>query len=137
MSVHNSSNKNNVLILYRVKVDDSNVVEQCLKALLKKQMYNRKEYYTISINNAIKTINKCIKLTKSKKISEDKYYLNMIKQNKITSNINEYGIEILFDSSEEINDSKILLGGIYNDNLLNYDDIIFINQINDIIFNLF
>lgn len=31
MGVHNSSDKNNVLILYRVKVDDSDVVEQCLK----------------------------------------------------------------------------------------------------------
>lgn len=137
MNVHNSSNKNNVLILYRVKVDDSDVVEQCLKALLKKQMYNRKEHYIISINNAIKTINKCIKLTKSKKISEDKYYLDMIKQKKISSNINEYGIEILFDSSEEINESKILLGGVNDEKLLNYDDIIFINQINNMIFNLF
>ncbi len=79
MCVHNSSNKDNVLILYRIKVDDSYVVEQCLKALLKKQMYNRKEYYKISLNNAIKRINKCVKLTKSKKISEDKYYLKMIK----------------------------------------------------------
>jgi hypothetical protein len=52
INVYNSSNKNNVLILYRVKVDYSDVVEQCLKALLKK-MYNRKEHYTISINNAI------------------------------------------------------------------------------------
>lgn len=136
MSVHNSSNKNNVLILYRVKVDDSDVIEQCLKALLKKQMYNRKEHYTISINNAIKTINKCIKLTKSKKISEDKYYLNMIKQKKLTSNVNKYGIEILFDSSEEINKSKILLGGVCDENLLNYDNIIFINEINDVIINL-
>ena len=41
-------------------------------------MYNRKEHYTISITNAVKTINKCIKLTK--KISEDKYYLSMIKK---------------------------------------------------------
>lgn len=136
MSVHNSSNKDNVLILYRVRVDDSEVVEQCLKALLKKQMYNRKEHYKISINNAIKTINKCIKLTKTKKISDDKYYLDMIKQKKITSDVNEYGIEILFDSSEEINKSKILLGGVYNENLLNYDNIIFINQINDNIINL-
>lgn len=137
MSVHNSSNKDNVLILYRVKVDDSDVVEQCLKSLLKKQMYNRKEHYKISINNAIKTINKCIKLTKSKKISEDKYYLDMIKKKKITSNVNEYGIEILFDSSEEINDSKILLGGVDNEKILNYDDLILVNKIHKIIFNLF
>jgi prophage antirepressor-like protein len=140
MSVHNSSNKNNVLILYRVKVDDADVVEQCLKALLKKQMYNRKEHYKISINDAVKTINKCIKLTKSKKISEDKYYLDMIKQNKITKNINEYGIEILFDT-EQIN--NILLGGNsslnnINDmiNIINYDDYIFMNEIHNIIINL-
>lgn len=139
MGVHNSSNKNNVLILYRVKVDDSDVVEQCLKALLKKQMYNRKEHYTISINDAIKTINKCIKLTKSKKISEDKYYLDMIKENKLTRNINEYGIEILFDNEEnkDLNKNKILLGGADNEKVLNYDDIIFVNFIHNIIFNLF
>jgi hypothetical protein len=103
-------------------------------------MYNRKEHYKISINDAVKTINKCIKLTKSKKISEDKYYLDMIKQNKITKNINEYGIEILFDT-EQIN--NILLGGNsslnnINDmiNIINYDDYIFMNEIHNIIINL-
>jgi len=135
MGVHNSSNKDNVLILYRVKVDDFDVIEQCLKALLKKQMYNRKEHYTISINNAIKTINKCIKLTKCKKISEDKYYLDMIKENKLTRNISEYGIEILFDSIDEINNSRVLLGG--DKKILNYDNIILVNKIHNIIFNLF
>jgi ATP-dependent Lon protease len=137
MSVHNSSNKDNVLILYRVKVDDSDVVEQCLKALLKKQMYNHKEHYKISINDAVKTINKCIKLTKTKKISEDKYYLDMIKQNKLTKNINEYGIQILFETNKNNN---ILSGGNINDNYTNtikYDDYIFINDIHNIIFNLF
>lgn len=138
MCVHNSSNKNNVLILYRVKVDDADVVEQCLKALLKKQMYNKKEYYKISINNAVKTINKCIKLTKSKKISEDKYYLNMIKQKKITKNINEYGIEILFDTNKKMN-KNVLLGGMIedNNNIFNYDDLFFINKFYDITINLF
>ena len=62
----------------------------------------------------------------------------MIKENKLTSNINEYGIEILFDSSTEINNNnKILKGGFDNDKLLNYDDLIFINKIHKIIFNLF
>lgn len=137
MKTHNSSNKDNVLILYRVKVDDSDVVEQCLKALLKKQMYNKKEHYNISINNAVKTINKCIVLTKSKKISEDKYYLDMIKQNKLTKNINEYGIEIIFDINDNNN---ILSGGDINNDYMNsikYDDYIFINNIHNIIFNLF
>lgn len=100
-------------------------------------MYNHKEHYNISINNAVKTINKCIKLTKSKKISEDKYYLDMIKQNKLTKNINEYGIEILFDINENNN---ILSGGNINNDFMNsikYDDYIFINNIMNIIFNLF
>jgi hypothetical protein len=140
ISTHNSSNKNNVLILYRVRVDDSDVVELCLKALLKKQMYNRKEHYKISINDAVKTINKCIKLTKSNKISEDKYYIDMIKHNKLTTNINEYGIEILFDSdninNNNIDNNNILLGGM-PDNLINYDDLIFINELYSTIFNLF
>ena len=122
MGTHNTSHKDNVIILYRIKVDDSDVVEQCLKALLKKQMYNKKEHYKISINNAVKTINKCIKLTKTKKISEDKYYLDMIKQNKLTKNINEYGIEILFDTNET-NNNNILLGGNGN-YTMKYDDYI-------------
>jgi Na+/phosphate symporter len=141
MKVHNSSNKDNVLILYRIKVDDSDVVKQCLKALLKKQMYNKKEFYKISINDAVKTINKCVKLTKSKKISEDKYYLDMIKQNKLTKNINEYGIEILFDNKYD--NKNILMGGmstdndIFNNDIFNYDDLFFINKIHDMIINLF
>jgi hypothetical protein len=45
MGVHNLSNKDNVLILY--KVDNSYIIEQYLKALLKKQIYNRKEHYRI------------------------------------------------------------------------------------------
>ena len=106
-------------------------------------MYNKKEHYIISINDAVKTINKCIKLTNSKKLSEDKYYLDMIKEKKITKNINEYGIEILFDT-EEKNDDKILLGGTemndnildYN-NILDYDNIIFVNKIYNTILNLF
>ncbi len=137
MGVHNSSDKNNVLILYRVKVDDHDVVEQCLKALLKKQMNNRKEHYNISINNAVKTINKCIKLTKTHKISEDKYYLEMIKKNEISRNINQYGIEILFDSNEN---NDVLLGGNNQQQQQcqhNYDDYIFINNIHNIIFKLF
>ena len=133
MSTHNTSNKDNVLILYRVRVDDSDVVEQCLKALLKKQMYNKKEHYKISINDAVKTINKCIKLTKSKKISEDKYYLDMIRENKLTSNIDEYGIEILFDINKI--DNKILFGG--SRDIIEYDDYVLINDIYDKIINLF
>lgn len=99
-------------------------------------MYNRKEHYIISINNAIKTINKYIKLTKSKKISEDKYFLDMIKQNELTSNIKEYGMEILFDSNEELYNSNVLLGGD-NEKILNYDDIILVKKFHKIIFNLF
>ena len=97
-------------------MDDVDVVEQCLKALLKKKMYNKKEHYKISINDAVKTIYKCIKLTK---------------------NINEYGIEILFDINEIIN-KNILLGGMIEDNnILNYDDLFFINKIHNTIINLF
>jgi hypothetical protein len=61
----------------------------------------------------------------------------MIKQNKLATNINEYGIEILFDSTEKINNSKILLGGLDDDKVLNYDDILLVNNFHNIIFNLF
>lgn len=36
LATHNSSHKDDVLVLYRVEVDDNDVVEQCLNALLKK-----------------------------------------------------------------------------------------------------
>jgi len=65
-----------------------------------------------------------------------KYYLDMINQKNLTKNINEYGIEILFDNED--NSKNILLGGMnINYNICNYDDLFFINKIHDVIINLF
>lgn len=52
--------------------------------------------------------------------------MDIIKEKKITKNINEYGIEILFDSTNKINISKVLLGG--DTKVLNYEDIILVNK---------
>jgi hypothetical protein len=50
-------------------------VENCLKGLLSKKVYrSHREYYNITLTEAIQTIKKCIKLTGSKLISEDKFY---------------------------------------------------------------
>jgi hypothetical protein len=61
----------------RVKVNDISAVENCLKGLLSKKVYRSyKEYYEVTLKEAIKTIKKCIKLSGSTLISEDKYYLD-------------------------------------------------------------
>jgi prophage antirepressor-like protein len=128
ISVHNSSHSHNVIILYRVRVNNNNVVEQCVKSLLNKQAINNKEFFNISLKGAINTINKCIKLTKSKKISEDKYFLDMIKNNKLSRNIN-LNVEIIFN-----NDKKSLQGGSYINNNKSYDDYILIQKLYDKVF---
>lgn len=75
MSTYNTGQKDNTIILYRVKTNDISAVENCLKGLLSKKVYRSyKEYYNITLKEAINTIKKCIKLTGSKLISEDKFY---------------------------------------------------------------
>jgi len=128
LATHNSSHKDNVFVLYRVKVDDNQVVEQCLKALLKKQRYNKKEFFKITLKNAIKNIKKCIRLTKTEKLSEDNYYLELLKKNKLSRYVNNYAIEILFDGEEE---NEKLIGG---SNINNYDDYVLINDMYSKIF---
>ena len=129
IGTHNSSHGHNVFILYRVKVNNNNVVEQCIKSLLNKQSINNKEFFNISLKNAIKTINKCIKLTKSIKISEDNYYLDMIKDNKISRSSNSLNVEILFGSG-----NNELQGGGYINNNKSYDDFILIKNLYDKVF---
>ena len=128
IGTHNSSHGHDVFILYRVEVDNNNVVEQCIKSLLNKQSINNKEFFNISLKKAIDTINKCIKLTKSKKISEDKYYLDMIKENKLSRNKN-FTVEILFGSG-----NNELQGGSYINNNKSYDDYILIKNLYDKVF---
>ena len=75
-----------------------------------------------------------------------KQLINIVNDYKIYPNaqpyslfINEYGIEILFDTNET-NNNNILLGGNVNykpNYTMKYDDYIFINEIYNIIFNLF
>jgi prophage antirepressor-like protein len=115
MNTHNTVTKDNVLILYRVKVSNATAVENCLKGLLNHEVYrSNREHYKISLAEAIKVINRSIKLTlwvilgkrrtKTKKISEDKYYKTMnMSEEKQRRNIkfmaggeiNEEGSEII------------------------------------------
>ena len=77
MSTYNTSVKDNVIILYRVKVNDISAVENCLKSLLSKKVYrSHKEYYEVTLREAIQTIKRCIKLSGSTIMSEDKFYLD-------------------------------------------------------------
>jgi hypothetical protein len=77
MSTYNTGTKDNSIVLYRAKVNDISAVENCLKSLLSKKVYRSyREYYKVTLNEAIKTIKKCIKLSGSTLISEDKYYKN-------------------------------------------------------------
>jgi prophage antirepressor-like protein len=78
MNTYDTGTKDNVLILYRVKVSNAIAVENCLKGLLNHEVYrSNREHYKISLIDAVKAINECIIFTKTKKISEDKYYKTM------------------------------------------------------------
>lgn len=75
LNTYNSGIKDNTIVLYRAKTNDISAVENCLKGLLSKKVYRSyREYYNITLREAIQTIKKCIKLTGSRLISEDKFY---------------------------------------------------------------
>lgn len=77
MATYNTSVKDNVIVLYRAKVNDISAIENCLKGLLSKKVYRSyKEYYEVTLDEAIKTVKKCIKLTGSTLMEEDKFYLD-------------------------------------------------------------
>lgn len=98
----NTAHKDEVYVLYKAKVDDISAVENCLKGMLSKQLYrSNREHYVITLDDAIKMIKKCIKLTKSKLIQEEKLYENHInKKYKET-------IKKLSRSATKIEDEKI------------------------------
>ena len=75
ISTYNTGHKDNTIILYRAKTNDISAVENCLKGLLSKKVYRSyREYYNITLKDAISTIRKCIKLSGSILLSEDKLY---------------------------------------------------------------
>ena len=115
INTYNTGQKDNTIILYRAKTDDLPAVENCLKGLLSKQVYrSRKEYYNITLKNAIKTIKKCIKLTGSKLLSEDKFY-HKYKLSK-TEKLNgfNYGIHNIKCNIEQQNGGSYKLYDYYN-----------------------
>ena len=63
ISTYNTGLKDNTIVLYRAKVNDISAVENCLKSLLSKVVYRSyREYYEITLNDAIKTIKKMYKI---------------------------------------------------------------------------
>jgi hypothetical protein len=110
MSTYNTGVKDNSIVLYRAKVNDISAVENCLKSLLSKKVYRSyREYYKVTLNEAIKTIKKCIKLSGSTLISEDKYHKNFkLKRSSVLNgftinvndecDINQIGGEYDFDT---------------------------------------
>ena len=103
MATYNTSVKDDVIVLYRAKVDDISAVENCLKGLLSKKVYRSyKEYYEVTLKEAIKTVKKCIKLSGSTLMSEDKYYLDY-KMNRSTA-LN--GFQINVNNCNEQNDGS-------------------------------
>jgi len=140
----NTSTPDNVIILYRAKIDDISAVENCLKGMLSKQVYrSNREYYQISLKDAIKMIKLCIKLTKSKLISEDNLYKNYIKKELTTNvarsktNILDQKINIIFDNES---DNIEQIGGSYIETDTNndiYNDIIILYKLNKMVFRIF
>jgi hypothetical protein len=93
MSTYNTSIKDNVIVLYRAKVNDISAVENCLKGLLSKKVYRSyKEYYEVTLSEAIKTIKRCITLSGTTLMSEDKFYLDY-KMSRLTA-LNGFEINV-------------------------------------------
>jgi len=110
MSTYNTSVKDNVIVLYRAKVNDISAVENCLKSLLSKKVYrSHREYYEVTLSEAIKTIKRCITLSGSTLLSEDKLYLNF----KMSRSTKLNGFEINVNNCNEQN-------GGFNDNEMEY-----------------
>jgi prophage antirepressor-like protein len=98
MSTYNTSVKDNVIVLYRAKVDDISAVENCLKSRLSKKVYRSyKEYYEVTLSEAIETIKICIKFSGTTLISEDKFYLDY----KMSRSTQLNGFEINFSSCND------------------------------------
>jgi prophage antirepressor-like protein len=108
MGTINTSHKDDVLILYRVEVDDITAVENCLKGMLSKQLYrSNREHYIITLNEAIKMIKKCIKLTQSKLISQDKFYKKHIaKISRLKKDIFEQKIDFMLEDDNDDNNNN-------------------------------
>ena len=110
MSTYNTSVKDNVIVLYRAKVNAISAVENCLKSLLSKKVYRSyKEYYEVTLSEAIHTIKRCIKLSGTTLMSEDKFYLDF----KISRSIPLNGFEI------NVNNCNEQSGG-FNENEIEY-----------------
>jgi prophage antirepressor-like protein len=121
---YNTATKDNTIVLYRVRVNDISAVENYIKALLSKNVYrSRKEYYKVSLYDAIKIIKKCIKLSQSKLISEDKFYKKFILSKSEPLN----GFQIQLDNYDETQ-----TGGFYDDEEIKYNDY----KYNYVMFNL-
>ena len=113
LSTYNTGQKDNTIVLYRVKTNDISAIENCLKGLLSKKVYRSyKEYYNITLNEAIITIKKCIKLTGSKLLSEDKFYHKFQLSKSSRLNGFNYGLSTTDCSTDQ-------KGGKYYDSNLN------------------
>lgn len=137
MNTINTSSKDDLIILYKAKIDDITAVENCLKGMLSKQLYrSRREHYVITLYNAIKMIKLCIKLTKSKLISEEKCYKKFInKSSRLKNDLYESNINFIFDQNMENNDQ---IGGQITNNIIdNYEDVVNLYRLNKFIFNMF
>ncbi len=135
MNTINTSTKDNASVLYRTKIDDISAVENCLKGILSKQVYRtNKEHYIITLKEALKIIKKCVKLTKSNIISEDKYYKKYIFRDKTTDNTLSWTkYNVLDQCINFVINNNIQKGG----NIINtYNDIIKLYTLNKNIYNM-
>lgn len=106
---------------------------------MSKKVYRyRREYYNVSLSEAIKSIKKCIKLSGSKLISEDKFYkkFEIIKdqplkgfeihiddynEEQIGGNIDENNINLSYNEYKfNYYNFKYIINKLYNNHILGY-----------------
>ena len=108
MSTYNTSVKDNVIVLYRAKVNAISAVENCLKSLLSKKVYRSyKEYYEVTLSEAIHTIKRCIKLSGTTLMSEDKFYLDYKMSRSTALNGFEINVNNCNEQSGGFNENEI------------------------------
>lgn len=109
LNVYNTAYPDKVLLIHKIKVDDPDKTEKCVKVFLDDYQYKkRKEFYKISKSIIINVMNNCSESLKSKTFEKRKIQ-RMIKTKEQNNDIGIFGIFSF--TKEEENEQK---GGSIN-----------------------